>query len=254
MSRVFLSSIMVLTLVSASFASNFQDPSQQSQPQAPSQPQVSSGQPGAGQPTANANRQQAPRGNHARVSISDGDRLFVRNASESSMAEVAYAELALQRAESDDVKQFAQQMIDDHKKANLELTRLAMNKGVSMPSNQSTPPSLTGKRREMSDRLATFSGADFDREYMRNQVKMRGETISLFERQVKKGKDSDLRSFAIQSLPSLRERQRTTQDLAMKLGAMKKPRPKAPNNPTPAPGAGPTGTTGAAGATTPPRQ
>src|SRR6185369_2087490 len=113
---------------------------------------------------------------------------------------------------------------------NQELARLATNKGVKVPPGQAAPAPLMGKYRDINDRLAALSGEEFDREYMRNQVRMRDESIAIFERQVKKGKDTELRSFAIQALPALRERQRATQDLADKIGAMKKPVNKAPDN------------------------
>src|SRR5689334_3499923 len=143
MSRVFLLLIMVLTLVSVSFASIPQDPSQQPQPQAPSV------QPGAAQPMPNANSPAAPRVAN-RSYVSGDDKRFVSVASESSKAEVAHAELALQRAASDDVKQFAQRMIDDRKKANEDLIQLATSKGVKVPPSQTAPAPLTGKYRDMN--------------------------------------------------------------------------------------------------------
>src|SRR5262245_39660996 len=167
MSRVFLSLIMVLTLVSASFASIFQGQSQQPQPQDPS------GQSAPAQSMPNAGSRQPQPGRQAGTDVSMDDKRFVYVASESSMAEVAHAQLALQRAASDEVKQFAQRMIDDQKKSSQELIRLAMNKGVRVSLGQSAPSPLTGKYRSVNDRLATLSGEEFDREYIRNQVKMR---------------------------------------------------------------------------------
>src|SRR5580704_9674118 len=44
------------------------------------------------------------------------DKAFVRKALEGGMTEIQLGQLALQKSSNDDVKQFAQKMIDDHTK------------------------------------------------------------------------------------------------------------------------------------------
>jgi putative membrane protein len=65
--------------------------------------------------------------------LSGSDQRFVREAAEGGMAEVALGRLALERASSDEVKKFAQRLLDDHSRANQELARLARAKGVALP-------------------------------------------------------------------------------------------------------------------------
>ena len=50
---------------------------------------------------------------------------FVQHAAAAGMAEVALGKMALAKATDTDVKEFAQKMVDDHSKANAELTSLA---------------------------------------------------------------------------------------------------------------------------------
>jgi putative membrane protein len=64
------------------------------------------------------------------------DHDFVMKASAAGKAEVEAGQLALTKASSADVKQFAQRMIDDHSKANDELTQLVQSKGWSMTANE----------------------------------------------------------------------------------------------------------------------
>lgn len=171
--------------------------------------------------------------------VSSMDRRFVTEAAEAGMAEVAHGQLAVQRASNQEVKDFAQRMIDDHTKANQELMQLAMSKGISMPNDktmQSTKQTgqtgaqmsgqmteqqaqLKGKHREMMDKLAKLSGADFDREYMRGQVKDHEKAVSLFERQSTSGNDAELKAFAAKTLPTLREHHQMARDIAAKVGA-----------------------------------
>jgi len=49
-------------------------------------------------------------------------------------------------------------MVADHGKANEELTQLAQRKGIA-------PADLDAKHKQLIDRLAKLSGAEFDRAY-----------------------------------------------------------------------------------------
>jgi len=74
-------------------------------------------------------------------SLSSSDRRFVMEAAHSGMAEVDLGRLAVERAASDEVKQFAQRMVDDHSRANTELMELASRKGVTLTMDHSSPGS-----------------------------------------------------------------------------------------------------------------
>src|SRR5215213_3727500 len=59
---------------------------------------------------------------------------FWTEAAEGGMAEVMLGNLALQKAQSAQVKQYAQQMVTDHSSNNEELRSLATTKNVTLPS------------------------------------------------------------------------------------------------------------------------
>src|SRR5262245_44713885 len=61
--------------------------------------------------------------------LSMEDQTFMRKAAESGMAEVKLAKLALDKSRNDEVKRFAQKLIDDHQKANDDLKQIATQKG-----------------------------------------------------------------------------------------------------------------------------
>ena len=62
------------------------------------------------------------------------DKMFVRKAMQGGMAEVQLGQLTLQKSNNDQVKQFAQRMIDDHTKLNEQMKPVAQQLGVSVPN------------------------------------------------------------------------------------------------------------------------
>lgn len=115
------------------------------------------------------------------------------------MAEVELGKLAQQKAASDQVKQFASKMVDDHSKANDQLKQIASAKGVSIPSDMDR-----SARREI-ERLQKLSGAKFDREYMEHMVSDHKKDVKEFRSEAKSAKDSDLKNFASTALPTLEQ-------------------------------------------------
>src|SRR5580765_5019376 len=61
------------------------------------------------------------------------DETFLKKAAQGGMAEVELGQLAVQKASSDQVKQFGQRMVDDHSKANDQLKQLAQQEHVKLP-------------------------------------------------------------------------------------------------------------------------
>ena len=191
------------------------------------------------------------------ATLSDSD--FVKRVVTNNRAEIELGQMAITKAASADVKQFAQRMIDDHTKANTELTELAQSKGWSLPaadtsnntasattdSNRTTgsttnrtsgseadkwsdsnrPKALDEQQMQSDhkakkDKLSGLTGAEFDREYMRHMVMDHQKAVALFERQAKnKDGDAALKSWAEKMLPALREHHRMARDIACKVGA-----------------------------------
>src|SRR5271168_1180712 len=77
-----------------------------------------------------------PQLNGSQTGPSATDRVFVRKAMQGSMAEVQLGQLTLQKSNNDQVKQFAQRMIDDHTKLNQQMKPVAQQLGVSEPRSE----------------------------------------------------------------------------------------------------------------------
>lgn len=125
------------------------------------------------------------------------DTDFFTQAAEGGLAEAALSNVAVEKAQSEAVKQFARMMVTEHTQANQELTQLAASKNVTLPA------ALPEKRQRDVARLNGASGADFDREYMKMMVSDHEKTVKLFERQAERGTDADAKAWAAKMLPAL---------------------------------------------------
>lgn len=131
--------------------------------------------------------------------VSRQDRKFVEEAASDGMAEVRLGQLAQERAASTEVKQYGEQMVNDHGKANDELKALAAARGITLPDKPGS-----GQRR-MHDGLAKLRSAEFDRMYMAHMTGDHRKAVSLFEKQAKSGDDAELKAFAQKTLPTLQD-------------------------------------------------
>jgi putative membrane protein len=127
------------------------------------------------------------------------DPQFVWQASAAGLAEVNLSMLARDRAHSDDVKKFAQHMIDDHGKANKALIRIADSQRMRVA------PSMDQKHETLAAQLARLSGKDFDRAYADAMLKDHEEAVSLFSQEAKHGQNKELKEFADKTLPTLKD-------------------------------------------------
>lgn len=137
---------------------------------------------------------------------------FVTHAGQDGMAEVALGKIAVERAQDADVKQFAQKMVDDHSKANQELTSLASSKGIAAPTD------VNAEQKADSERLSKLSGAAFDKAYMQHMVGDHDEAVATFKTFSERGDDPELKQWAEKTLTTLQEHERLAKTTAAKVG------------------------------------
>lgn len=138
---------------------------------------------------------------------------FVNDASAMGLAEVHNATLALTKASSQDVKNFAQRMLDDHSAANQQLAQIASGKEDLELADDAT---LLAKAKALI--LQLRSGESFDQAYANNQVVAHEKSVELYENAAKELNDADLKAYAAEKLPELREHLTMARDLAAKHG------------------------------------
>lgn len=129
-----------------------------------------------------------------------GPKDFIEDAAMADLAAIEMARLALTKASSANVKQYAQKMIDDHSRARQRIAPLAMSKGVQPPQ------ALDPEHRMKIDRLTRLSGPEFDREYMQMQAEAHRRALDLYQRAGQQSIDKEVQAFARQATPAVQQR------------------------------------------------
>jgi putative membrane protein len=139
-------------------------------------------------------------GSGKQAKVDRDDREFMEKAARLGHAELAASKLAATRASSQEVKDFARQMVEDHTRSSRELQALASSKGVKLPASPDR-----GHAKDLR-KLEGLSGAEFDREYMAGAgVKDHDRTVDLFRDAQKDTKDPDVKAFIDKTLPVLQK-------------------------------------------------
>ena len=164
-------------------------------------PSTSQPSPSSRQASPNANGPAGPTQGNAPEPMTTkvDDKKFVKDAALGGMAEVELGKLATQKAASDAVKQFGQKMVDDHTKANEQLKEVASKENITIPD------SLDSKHQSRIEKLSKLSGPDFDKAYIKDQVKDHKQDVSEFKSEADSGSDPNIKQFASNTLPILEQ-------------------------------------------------
>jgi putative membrane protein len=120
---------------------------------------------------------------------------FVTRASIGHRFAIAESQMAIDRATDPKLKALAQQLVEDHHKAESELETAAEGSGAAVaaaldPDHQAHLTALQGK-----------SGADFDKAYVADQVEIHSNTLTLYADYMLLGDNAMLKKLAIKMIP-----------------------------------------------------
>ncbi|EJN37902.1 putative outer membrane protein [Pseudomonas sp. GM84] len=145
---------------------------------------------------------------HVQAASSDD---FVDAATEAGIAEVVTGNLAQEKSQSADIKQFAQQMVTDHTKANQKLGDIARKLDISVPDEAA----LTDKVKKM---ILEWREESFDKSYVNNQVDAHEKAVELFKKEATSSDKPELKAFASDALPTLQHHLEQAKALQAKHG------------------------------------
>jgi putative membrane protein len=166
--------------------------------------------PAGGQGSGSANPSMNPQMNGMQTNgqASPVDMLFVKKALQGGIAEVQLGQLTLQKSSNDQIKQFAQKMIDDHTKLGEQMKPVAQQVGVAVP----TEPSKKDKQTMV--KMQALSGSAYDQAYIKDMVKDHKQDLSDFQAEASNGQDPAVKDAATQGSEVISQHLQMAQQLA----------------------------------------
>ena len=136
----------------------------------------------------------------------------IKNSAKMNLATQKFADLAQQKAQSPELKQFAQTLKQDHQKAQQDLERIAQKHSVTLPT------SVDEKCQQEITRLEALSGAEFDKEFAKGAVEGHAMAIAHLQHASSAVQDQDLKQYTQQVLSKVKEHQRKGREIAQSVG------------------------------------
>jgi putative membrane protein len=144
------------------------------------------------------------------------DKAFVKKALEGNIGEIEMGKLALQKSNDDQVKQFAQRMVDDHGKMQDQLKPAAEQMGVKVPEGPSK-----GQMKSM-DKMKALSGDAFDQAYIKDMVKDHKKDDSEFKQEAQSTQNPQLKQLVTESDQAIESHLQQIEQIAQTKGTTQK--------------------------------
>jgi predicted outer membrane protein len=139
-----------------------------------------------------------------------GDEFLVE-AMQDAMAEIQVCEMALEKSQNEDVKAFAQLMIDEHGRMGREFEQLAGRKQLDVPRQIRAEQEMT------VDEFASLEGRDFEQRWIQYNIDVHERDIKVFRHYAQEEEDPDIRQIAQQGGDMLMQHLKLAHDVGKKL-------------------------------------
>ena len=122
---------------------------------------------------------------------------FLADAIRGNVAEAKLGQLAAERAQSQQVREYGEMLRKDHTKSLQRASSLANEIGVPASSE------LTAQQQKQFESLQKLSGDEFDTTFLSQMVRDHQTEIAKFSAQAQSGSDPEVMAFAKETLPTL---------------------------------------------------
>lgn len=136
------------------------------------------------------------------------DKAFVAKALQGGLTEVQLGQLTLQKSQNQQVKEFAQKMVDDHTRLGEQMKPVAQQLGVKVPDEPSK------KDRQLIEKMQSLSGSAYDQAYLKDMVKDHKQDLSEFQAEASNGQDPNVKDAAAQGSKVIAQHLQMAQQLA----------------------------------------
>lgn len=123
------------------------------------------------------------------------DQEFLKKAMSFNALQLEAATIAAEKAQSEQVKQLAATLVNDHRNELKRIRELAESRSVILDNDEADP-----LQRQSVEDLKGVGGGDFDRDYIAVELDLHRRIVELYQTQASNSTDTGLASFAITSL------------------------------------------------------
>jgi putative membrane protein len=127
------------------------------------------------------------------------DQSFIHKTMEDNVAQEQMGQLAAQKSQSDDVKQFGEKMAQIHEQLTNQLMPVAKKLGVDAPKQPSK------KDRQEIEKMQSLSGQDFDAAFIRAMLKDQRDDLKEFQDEAQGAQDPNVQQLAKMDEPVLNQ-------------------------------------------------
>jgi len=142
----------------------------------------------------------AQKANQQQLNARMSTPMFVRDATAGNRFEIQSGQLALSRSHAQGVRSFARRLITDHRAAARDMRAAIKSGGLKAP-----PDRLDAQHLRMLSEIRNARASAFDRTFIEAQVDAHQKAIALHRNYARNGQNAQLRQFAQNVLPALRE-------------------------------------------------
>ena len=113
------------------------------------------------------------------------------------MLEVKLGQYAAENSQSEQVRDFARKMVEDHARANQSLEIAAQAQDMKLPD------AMLKQHEDTYKELTKLSGADFDRAYSRAMVEGHEQTVAAMRAEIARAPQTEVGQWASATLPTV---------------------------------------------------
>lgn len=144
----------------------------------------------------------------ARNGVTSADRAFLQEVSKDNLAEVKTAKMVEQKTNDRAIRDYAKNLVNDHTKAEQQLSTVATSLGVTLPRQ------LDARQTAAYAHLKSLSGKQLDVAFVKDNLRDHKSDIRKFDQQLQNSRSSAVKNYAAAQLPHLQDHIRIAEDLA----------------------------------------
>jgi putative membrane protein len=149
---------------------------------------------------------------NAAQKIDGKDKTFIQKAAQEQLAEIALGQLAMKKGSDKKVKEFAAELVEDHRYASQEAKDLSAKEGIYLPVE------MDARQKKEQQRLSRLSGSDFDKAFIAHLLKTHRKDVHELQKTTATLKNENVKQWAEVTEPILAVHLKKAESVAEALG------------------------------------